>query len=86
MTDAVETNAEATPVEAPQRKSVKKENQVKGGVLDNVLRSTKVTALLRDLMSTSRTNPYSVNYNPMSAEVQLIDGDGNVLGVKTVVL
>jgi len=89
MADAVETSAEATPVETPRRKTVKKEKRVKGVIPENVLYSTKVTALLRDLMPTSKANPYSVNYDPMSVEVQLIDGEGNNLEdgiIKTIVL
>lgn len=87
--DAVETSAETTSAETPRRKTVKKEKRTKGVVPENVLYSTKVTALLRDLMQTSKANPYSANYDPMSVEVQLIDGEGNNLEdgvVKTVVL
>jgi len=61
---------------------------VKGVIPENVLYSTKVTALLGDLMQTSKINPYSANYDPTSVEVQLIDGEGNDLEdgvVKTVV-
>ena len=89
IADAVETSAETTLAETPRRKTVKKEKRTKGVVPENVLYSTKVTALLRDLMQTSKANPYSANYDPTSVEVQLIDGDGNDLEdgvVKTVVL
>ena len=89
MADAVETNAETSSAEAPRRKTVKKEKRVKGVVPENVLYSTKVNALIGDLMQISKANPYSTNYDPVSVEVQLIDGNGNDLedgAVKTVVL
>ena len=90
VADAVETSAETTTAETPRRKTVKKEKRVKGVIPENVIYSTKITALLKDLTQTSRTNPYSVNYDPTSVEVQLVDGDGNQLAedgiVKTVVL
>ena len=85
----METSAEAAPVETPRRKTVKKEKRVKGVIPENVMYSTKVTALLRDLMPTSKANPHSVNYDPTSVEVQLIDDEGNNLEdgvVKTIVL
>ena len=89
IADAVETSAEVISSETSRRKTVKKEKRVKGVLPENVLYSTKVNALLRDLMPTSRANPHSANYDPMSVEVQLIDGDGNDLEdgiVKTIVL
>lgn len=89
VADAVETSAEATSVEASRRKTVKKEKRTKGVAPENVIYSTKVTALLRDLMQTSKVNPYSANYDPMSVEVQLVDGEGNNLEdsmIKTIVL
>jgi len=89
MGDAVETGTETTSAETSRRKTVKKEKRVKGGVIpENVLYSTKVNALIGDLMQSSKVNPYSVNYDPMSVEVQLIDGEGNHLEdnvVKTIV-
>jgi SWI/SNF-related matrix-associated actin-dependent regulator of chromatin subfamily A3 len=89
MADAVETSAEATSTEAPRRKTVKKEKRVKGVNPENVLYSTKVNALLGDLMQTSRHNPYSANFDPTDVDVKLIDGEGNDLDdgvVKTIVL
>jgi len=88
VADAVETSAEAPSAETSRRKAVKKEKRAKGVLPENVLYSTKVNALIGDLMQTSRVNPYSVNYDPTSVEVQLIDGDGNDLEdsmVKTIV-
>lgn len=87
--DAVETSAEVTSAETSRRKTVKKEKRVKGVSPENVLYSTKVNALIGDLMQSSKVNPYSVNYDPTSVEVQLIDGQGNDLEenvVKTIVL
>lgn len=89
IADAIETSAEVTSPETSRRKVVKKEKRVKGVIPENVLHSTKVNALMEDLMQTSKTNPHSTNYDPTSVEVQLIDGDGNNLEdsmVKTIVL
>lgn len=89
MGDAIETSAEVTTAETSRRKTVKKEKRVKGVNPENVVYSTKVKALIGDLMQTSKINPYSVNYDPASVEVQLIDGDGNHLEdgvIKTIVL
>lgn len=88
MADAVETSAEAVSTETSRRKTVKKEKRVKGVLPENVLYSTKVNALIGDLMQTSKANPYSANYDPTSLEAQLIDGDGNGMEdsvVKTIV-
>lgn len=89
VADAAETSVEVSSTETSRRKTVKKEKRAKGVIPENVLYSTKVNALIGDLMQTSKTNPYSANYDPMSVEVQLIDGDGNNLEdgvVKTIVL
>ena len=89
MVDAVETSTEAPPAETSQRKTVKKEKRAKGVIPENVLYSTKVNALIGDLMQTSKANPYSTNYDPMSLGVQLTEGDRNNLEdgvVKTIVL
>ena len=89
MVDAVETSAETVSAETPRRKTVKKEKRVKGVNPENVLLSTKIGALITDLMKTSKTNPHSVNYDPTSVEVQLIDSNGNDMEdsvVKTIVL
>ena len=89
MADAVETIAEVTAADPFRRKTVKKEKRVKGVNPEHVHYSTKVNALIGDLMQSSRVNPYSVNYDPTFVEVQLIDGDGNDLEdgvIKTVVL
>jgi SWI/SNF-related matrix-associated actin-dependent regulator of chromatin subfamily A3 len=87
--DAVETSAEAISAETSWRKTVKKEKRVKGVIPEDVHYSTKVNALIGDLMKSSKVNPYSVNFDPTSVEAQLMDGDGNGLEenmVKTIVL
>ncbi|KAG9000526.1 hypothetical protein FRB94_005376 [Tulasnella sp. JGI-2019a] len=50
--------------------------------------STKVKALLGDLIPFSRSNPYSANYDPNSIEITMCDKEGNEMDdgpVKTVV-
>ncbi len=72
-----------------KKKPGKKEKRQKGIALEDFHPSTKVRALLGDLIQFSKVNPYSVNYDPSSVEVQMVDGDGNCIddGVtKTVVL
>lgn len=68
-----------------KKKPVKREKRQKGGSLDNFRPSTKVKALLGDLVQFSRMNEYSVNYDP---EIQILtDGGMSDDGiVKTVVL
>lgn len=87
--DAVEIKAETPFDPAPKKKPQKREKRQKGGSLENFHPSTKVKALLGDLVQFSRANPYSNNYDPASIEVQMIDDQGNQLDdgiVKTVVL
>ena len=73
-----------------KKKSVKKEKRQKGLVtMENYHASTKIKALLNDLVQFSRSNPNSVNYDPSSIEVQMVDDKGNNVEdgvVKTVVL
>ncbi|OBZ79354.1 putative SWI/SNF-related matrix-associated actin-dependent regulator of chromatin subfamily A member 3-like 2 [Grifola frondosa] len=88
--DAVEINPDCNllDVVAKKKASAKKEKRQKGIALENFHPSTKVKALLGDLIQFSRANPYSTNYDPASIEVQMVDGDGNCLDdgvVKTVV-
>ncbi|RDB28868.1 Helicase-like transcription factor CHR28 [Hypsizygus marmoreus] len=85
--DAVEIKPESLDV-GPKKKPQKREKRQKGGSLENFHPSTKVKALLGDLVIFSRANPYSANYDPASIEVQMVDGQGNQLDdgiVKTVV-
>lgn len=72
-----------------KKKPGKKEKRQKGVNLDNFHPSTKVKALLGDLVNFSRANPYSANYDPNTIEVQMVDEKGNEIEdgvVKTVVL
>ena len=86
--DTVEVKPLQNP-ESQKKKPPKREKRQKGLPLDNFRPSTKVKALLGDLVQYSRQNPYSTNYDPDSVEIQAVDDHGNDLGdtiVKTVVL
>ncbi|KAH9944198.1 SNF2 family N-terminal domain-containing protein [Epithele typhae] len=90
--DAVLVNLDCTLLDSltagGKKKPVKKEKRQKGIAPENFHPSTKVRALLGDLIQFSRVNPYSPNYDPNSVEVQMVDGDGNKLDdgiTKTVV-
>lgn len=89
-TDTVELSPDSSMTEfLPKRKPARKEKRQKGVNLENFHPSTKVKALLGDLVNFSRANPYSANYDPGSIEVQMVDDKGNELDdnvVKTVVL
>ncbi|CAK5264607.1 unnamed protein product [Mycena citricolor] len=85
--DAVEIKPDAGETTA-KKKPAKREKRQKGGSLENFHPSTKVKALLGDLVQFSRANPYSGNYEPDADDVQMIDNEGNRLDdgvVKTVV-
>ncbi|KAF8578440.1 hypothetical protein K439DRAFT_1528852 [Ramaria rubella] len=87
--DAVELNPDAPPA-APEakKKAGKRERRQKGMPLENLYFSTKVKALLGDLVEFSKSNPNSRNYDPESLEVQMVDEQGNGVSdgiVKTVV-
>ena len=73
-----------------KKKPGKREKRQKGSVnLENLHPSTKIRALLGDLIQFSRSNPHSANYDPSSIEVQMVDNEGNNIDdgiVKTVVL
>jgi SNF2 family DNA or RNA helicase len=86
-TDAHEVKADAI-LEGSQKKKVqKREKRQKGASLENFHPSTKVKALLGDLIEFSRMNTHSVNYDP---EIQLVESnDGKPMDtgiIKTVVL
>ncbi|KAG8707292.1 hypothetical protein FRC09_001920 [Ceratobasidium sp. 395] len=57
----------------------RKEPRKKGGPLQSAKHSTKIKALIDDLMPFSRANMYSINYDPSTADVQSVDKDGNVV-------
>lgn len=87
-TDAVEIKSESSP-EMQKKKTQKREKRQKGASLDNHHPSTKVKALMEDLIHFSRANPYSANYDPSTLDVQVVNDekiclDDNI--VKTVVL
>ena len=88
--DAVELNPGCSMADfLPKKKGARKEKRQKGVNMDNFHPSTKVKALLGDLVNFSRANPHSANYDPASIELQMVDEKGNELDdnvVKTVVL
>ncbi|KAG6830298.1 hypothetical protein H0H92_001376 [Tricholoma furcatifolium] len=88
--DAVEIKPDSLEAGASRKKTQRREKRQKGLASETPLNmSTKVLALLNELMGFSRANPHSRNYDPSSIEVQMIDGAGNQLDdgvVKTVVL
>lgn len=89
ISDAVEVSTESPVTDTSKRRQTKKEKRAKGIAPEAFHPSTKVKALLGDLVQLSKGNPYSANYDPMSIEVQLVDDAGNELDdgiVKTVVL
>ena len=90
LTDAVEFDLDvATTETVGRKKSGKKEKKASAALAGNFRPSTKVKALLSDLVQFSKANPHSVNYDPTSVEVQMVDDQGNIImddSVKTVVL
>lgn len=91
LMDAVEFDVDAMSTETIGRKKPGKRNKKACTTLAGPFRpSTKVTALLNDLVQFSKGNPHSVNYDPTSLDVQMVDDQGNIIVddsvVKTVVL
>jgi SWI/SNF-related matrix-associated actin-dependent regulator of chromatin subfamily A3 len=89
--DAVEFDLNTVATEAGgKRKPGKRDKKSRPSSSSVAFRpSTKVKALLGDLTQFSKANPHSVNYDPTSLEVQMVDDQGNILDdgvVKTVVL
>ena len=87
-TDAVEVRSESL-TETLKKKTRKREKRQKGASLDNHHPSTKVRALMQDLMQFSTANPYSANYDPSTLDIQIVNDEkscpeDNI--VKTVVL
>ncbi|KAG5647573.1 hypothetical protein DXG03_008926 [Asterophora parasitica] len=86
--DAVEIRPESSSLDAASKRKSQKRGKRQKGALDHFHPSTKVKALLGDLVVFSRGNPYSANYDPTSIEVQMVDDQGKQLDdgvVKTVV-
>lgn len=88
--DAVEVRSDCTSSDtAAKKKPAKREKRQKGLSSELFHPSTKVKALLGDLVQFSKANPYSVNYDPASIDIQMIDDQGKDVdegSVKTVVL
>ncbi|CAL1695094.1 unnamed protein product [Somion occarium] len=87
-TDAVEITPELLAENNGKKKPGKREKRQKLTSYENLQLSTKIKALLGDLIYFSRANPHSANYDPESQEVQMVDEEGNQLDdgvVKTVV-
>ncbi|KAH9942925.1 P-loop containing nucleoside triphosphate hydrolase protein [Amylocystis lapponica] len=86
--DAVEVDPDQCPVDAAVKKKAHKRDRRARTSLEDFHPSTKVKALLGDLVQFSRANRHSANYDPSSIEVQMVDGQGNCVDdgvVKTVV-
>ena len=91
LTDAVEFDVDVISTETTGRKKPGKRNKKSCTALAGPFRpSTKVKELLNDLVQFSKANPHSINYDPTSLEVQMVDDQGNIIiddsAVKTVVL
>ncbi len=90
LMDAVEFDIDAMSTEANGKKKQGKRDKKPCAALAGPFRpSTKVKALLNDLVQFSKANPHSINYDPTSLEVQMVDDQGNIIiedSVKTVVL
>lgn len=90
--DAIEIKPEylATAAVGKGKKPAKRVKKQKGAVVGiDFQASTKVRALLGDLVVFSRSNPHSSNYDPSSVEVEMVDENGISMDdgvVKTVVL
>lgn len=89
--DYIDLIPDTLPNEGPSKKKQgKREKRQKGNAtFESIHMSTKIRALLADLMQFSRANPHSANYDPASIEIQMVDNEGNNIDegvVKTVVL
>lgn len=85
--DAVEVSPDGLLGSEKNKPTKRREKRPKGENPD-FKPSTKVKALLQDLLPFSRSNPYSGNYDPNSIEVTMCDAQGNAVDdgvVKTVV-
>ncbi|PBK61189.1 hypothetical protein ARMSODRAFT_965191 [Armillaria solidipes] len=87
-TDAIEIKSEYLDGPPAKKKPARKEKRQRGTGSETCHSSTKIKALLGDLVGFSRTNPYSTNYDPDSIEVHMVDEKGVEVDegvVKTVV-
>jgi len=87
--DAIQVRPDCQPQDlSSKKKSGKREKRPKGTGPEKFIPSTKVKALLNDLIQFSKANPYSPNYDPDSIEVEMVDGEGKRVDdgiIKTVV-
>ncbi|SJL05573.1 uncharacterized protein ARMOST_08933 [Armillaria ostoyae] len=86
--DAIEIKSEYLDGSPAKKKPARKEKRQRGTGSETCHPSTKIKALLGDLVQFSRTNPYSSNYDPDSIEVHMVDEKGVEVDegvVKTVV-
>jgi len=84
--DAYEIKGDPTPEGSHKKKPQKREKRQKGQPLDNFVASSKVKALMKDLIGFSRQNIHSINYD---SEFEMMDGQGKRIEtdpVKSVVL
>lgn len=91
ITDAVEVSPDGLIQSEmlPKVRAPRKEKRQKGSSLMGYNSSTKIKALMVDLMATSQLNPNSMNYDAnLASEIQQTDANGNVINdgeTKTVV-
>ncbi|KIJ21918.1 hypothetical protein PAXINDRAFT_165253 [Paxillus involutus ATCC 200175] len=87
--DAIQVRPDCQPQDSVSKKKPgKREKRLKGTGLEKFNPSTKVKALLGDLIQFSKANPFSANYDPESIEVEMVDDQGQRVDdgvVKTVV-
>jgi len=87
--DAIAVQSDGLYVKKREAANGKKIKRLRGEPVRSYRPSTKVTALLQELLPFSKVNPYSENYDHMEAdEIQELDEDGQVVYhvVKSVVL
>jgi SWI/SNF-related matrix-associated actin-dependent regulator of chromatin subfamily A3 len=77
--DAIEVAPDPAAVDGPaKKKGARKEKRQKGSAtIDAFHASTKIRTLMSDLVTSSKANPNSVNYDPSSIEIQNVDENGN---------
>lgn len=92
VTDAVDfvpdnSNPESNGKKKPAKREKRQRGQ--GPTAETIRPSTKIRALLADLVLSSKANPKSANYDPSSIDIQMVDHQGNNIDegvIKTVVL
>ena len=89
--DAFEVDPDHTLVDTQaKKKQGRKEKRQRPVSIDDIHPSTKIKALLGDLVASSRQNPHSETFDPSAIEIEEVDEHGNgTIGsnvIKTVVL